>query len=115
MHNPDLITLDASVLTISDDRYLSSAMGDVSAPDPSMLTAHYIYSQLSNAKCIAMVRDPVQRLYSGYSGYLYNNKSRHKNPVSFHDQALEPIENLKHASEATISVMHTAWMLVEAR
>ena len=89
-NNPEQITVDASVSTIWDNSYLFPRFGDTKTPDPSVLMPHYIHLQLPQVRCIVILRDPVERLYSGYLWFDFlNNQST--TAANFHIAVKEAI------------------------
>ena len=107
--NPEIITLDASASTIWDNNYLFPEFGDTSTPDPSMLVPHYIHLQLPHAKCIVILRDPVNRLYSGYLwfNFLYNST---KSPVDFHTAVKDAIRRFNDClTNPKLSLLHCVY------
>ena len=109
--NPQHITLDGSPSTIWDNSYLFTSFGNYEIPDPSMYTSHYIHLQLPQAKCVAMVRDPVRRLYSGYlhvSVDVLHNKTT--SPAKFHSAVKEAVAKFKDClNHPKLSHMHCVY------
>ena len=95
-HNPGTITYDASAQTVWDNRLIFPFFNDTRLPDPKDTMARKIHRLLPEAKCILIVRNPVDRLYSDYLYFhwLSLHKNHYKSLQDFHIRVTIAIDKM---------------------
>ena len=107
-NHSNYITVDASTSTIWDNNALSPQFGDTKTKDPTFLTSHFIHSEIPSAKCVVIVRNPVQRLYSDY--LYFRRKRQEKDKRIFHEKAKDAVTRFNNClKNPDLSTMHCVY------
>ncbi|KAF5894060.1 carbohydrate sulfotransferase 15, partial [Clarias magur] len=88
VHRAGIITGEASASTMWDNNAWSYLYGDAPEPEPPFLTQDFIHALQPEARFVAILRDPVERLYSDYLYFSLANKSAE----DFHEKVCESLE-----------------------
>ncbi|XP_035665240.1 carbohydrate sulfotransferase 15-like [Branchiostoma floridae] len=90
--NHDVITGEASVSTLYDNRRWGREAWDMSRNEPSVLVASLLQAVQPHARFILTIRDPTERLYSEYLYFTHGDKSA----ASFHDNVIVAIDGFNN-------------------
>ena len=107
--NKNLTLCDSSASTVWDNSEIFGEFGQRYAADPKHLIPYYIHRQLPEAKCIVIMRNPVDKLYSDFL-YFARFAPRH-NPESFHRLSSDAIHRFRTCLE-NMSIEHCAYAKV---
>ncbi|KAI8520556.1 Carbohydrate sulfotransferase 15 [Branchiostoma belcheri] len=86
--NHDVITGEASVSTLYDNRRWGRESWDVSTNEPAVLVVNLLRAVQPHAKFILTIRDPAERLYSEYLYFTHDKKSAAK----FHEDVIIAVD-----------------------
>eukprot|EP00058_Branchiostoma_floridae_P020358 XP_002605848.1 hypothetical protein BRAFLDRAFT_90833 [Branchiostoma floridae] len=90
--NHDVITGEASVSTLYDNRRWGREAWDMSRNEPSVLVANLLQAVQPHARFILTIRDPTERLYSEYLYFTHGDKSA----ASFHDNVIVAMDGFNN-------------------
>ncbi|XP_066276669.1 carbohydrate sulfotransferase 15-like isoform X1 [Branchiostoma lanceolatum] len=90
--NHDVITGEASVSTLYDNRRWGREVWDESSNEPAVLVANLLKAVQPHARFILTIRDPAERLYSEYL-YFGNGK---KSAATFHKNVITAIDGFNN-------------------
>ncbi|KAI5606708.1 carbohydrate sulfotransferase 15, partial [Silurus asotus] len=88
VHRSDIIIGEASASTMWDNNAWSYLYGNASEAEPPFLIQDFIHALQPEAHFIAILRDPVERLYSDYLYFGMANKS----VEDFHEKVWESLQ-----------------------
>ncbi|XP_026771069.3 carbohydrate sulfotransferase 15 isoform X1 [Pangasianodon hypophthalmus] len=88
VHHADIIIGEASASTMWDNNAWSYLYGNTSEAEPPFLIQDFIHALQPEARFIAILRDPVERLYSDYLYFGMANKS----VEDFHEKVWESLQ-----------------------